>query len=136
MHITVRQRSVTLVAVLFATAVTSAAVPARADDTRDPTTVTIAGSLQSELGCPGDWQPECSTTHLTFDATDGVWQGTFTIPAGQWEYKAPVNDSWTENYGLGGVQDGPNIPLSLTAETAVKFFYSHDSHWITDNDNS
>jgi hypothetical protein len=24
-----------------------------------PTSVTIAGSLQSEAGCPGDWDPAC-----------------------------------------------------------------------------
>jgi hypothetical protein len=31
--------------------------PVNADHTTDPTSVTIAGSLQDELGCPGDWQP-------------------------------------------------------------------------------
>ncbi len=78
---------------------------ASADHTPDPSSVAIAGSLQSELGCPGDWQPECAATDLTFDAEDDVWQATFNIPAGSWEYKAPLNDSWDENYGAGGVQD-------------------------------
>jgi hypothetical protein len=27
--------------------------------TPDPSTVTLVGSLQSELGCPGDWDPSC-----------------------------------------------------------------------------
>ena len=36
-----------------------------ASHTPNPTSVTIAGSLQSELGCPGDWQPDCGITHLT-----------------------------------------------------------------------
>ena len=76
-----------------------------------PTSVTIAGSLQSELGCPGDWQPDCAATHLTYDAGDDVWQGTFTVPAGSWEYKAPLNNSWDENYGLHAQRDGANIPL-------------------------
>ena len=31
---------------------------ALASHTPAPTAVTIAGSLQSELGCPGDWQPD------------------------------------------------------------------------------
>ena len=26
--------------------------------------VTVAGSLQSEAGCPADWDPACATTHL------------------------------------------------------------------------
>ena len=98
----------------------SCAVPLLASHTPPPSSVTIAGSLQSELGCRGDWQPECAATHLGFDAVDVVWQGTFTLPAGSWEYKAPVNDSWSENYGRYAQQDGPNIPLSLAAPAAVK----------------
>jgi len=84
-----------------------------ADHTPDPTSVTVAGSSQSELGCPGDWQPDCALTHLGFDAQDGVWEGTFALPAGSWEYKAALNDSWAENYGANATRDGPNIPLSL-----------------------
>jgi hypothetical protein len=52
-----------------------------------PASVTIAGSLQSELGCAGDWDAGCSSTHLTFDAADDAWQGTFSVPAGDWEYR-------------------------------------------------
>ncbi len=40
---------------------------------------------------------------------------TFDVPAGDWEYKAPLNDSWDENYGLHAAPDGANIPLSLGA---------------------
>ena len=90
-----------------------------ADHTPNPTSVTIAGSLQDELGCPGDWQPECAATHLTDDASDDVWQAVFSIPAGSWEYKAALNDNWDENYGLNAQQDGPNIPLSLAAGADV-----------------
>jgi glycosidase/fibronectin type 3 domain-containing protein len=111
-------------------------VPVLADHTPNPTSVTIAGSLQDELGCPGDWQPECAATHLAYDGDDAVWQGMFTVPAGSWEYKAPLNDSWSENYGLYAIQDGANIPLNLGASTSVKFYYDHESHWVTDNQNS
>ena len=114
----------------------SCAVPLLASHTPPPSSVTIAGSLQSELGCPGDWQPECAATHLGFDAVDVVWQGTFTLPAGNWEYKAPVNDSWSENYGRYAQQDGPNIPLNLAAPAAVKFYYDHRTHWVTSNRNA
>ncbi len=109
--------------------------PAAADHTPTPTSVAIAGSLQEELGCPGDWQPECAVTDLTYEPDSDVWSGTFTVPAGDWEYKAPLNDAWDENYGLGAERDGPNIPLSLAADTDVNFYYSHDSHWITDDVN-
>jgi glycosidase/fibronectin type 3 domain-containing protein len=112
-----------------------APTPALADHTPDPTSVTIAGSLQSELGCPGDWQPECAGTHLG-NPEDDVWQGVFTVPTGSWEYKAALNNGWDENYGAGAVQNGPNIALNLAAPAAVKFYYDHKTHWITDNQNS
>ncbi len=107
-----------------------------ADHTPDPAAVAIAGSLQSELGCPGDWQPECAATELAFDAEDGVWQGSFNVPAGAWEYKAPLNDLWDENYGANAQLNGANIALALGAATDVKFYYDHDTHWVTDNVNS
>ena len=101
-----------------------------------PSSVTVAGSLQEELGCPGDWQPDCAATHLGYDAEDDVWQAVFNVPAGSWDYKAPLNDSWDENYGENATQDGPNILLNLGTATDVKFYYDHETHWITDNVNS
>lgn len=98
-----------------------------------PASVTLAGSFQSELGCPGDWQPECGNTGLAFDSADGVWQGVFTLPAGTWEYKAALNASWDENYGRGGERGGANIPLNLATAGPVKFYYDHATHWITDD---
>jgi len=121
---------VPLLSLVFASLLT---IGVAASGAAAPTSVTIAGSLQSELGCPGDWQPDCAATHLTYDASDDVWQRTFTVPAGSWEYKAPLNDSWDENYGLNAQRDGPNIPLDLGSPTSVKFYYDHKSHWITDN---
>ncbi len=95
-----------------------------------PASVTIAGDLQSELGCPGDWQPDCAATHLTFDPTDGVWRGTFTVPAGNWQYKAALNGTWDVNYGLHAQPGGANIPFTLAQPTAVTFSYDHATHWI------
>ena len=102
----------------------------------NPTSVTIAGSLQSELGCAGDWDPTCAATHLSYDAGDDVWQGTWLLPAGGWEYKGALDDSWTVNYGAGGVQDGANIAFNLAAPSSVKFYYDDKSHWITDDHSS
>ena len=113
--------------------VASLLVPAAHVAAADPSAVTIVGSLQSELGCSGDWQADCATTHLGYDAGDDVWQGTFAVPTGNWEYKAAINDSFDENYGLHAQQNGPNIPLNLASGADVKFYYDHKSHWITDN---
>ena len=101
-----------------------------------PTNVTIAGSFQSEVGCSGDWQPACALTHLSYDADDDVWQGSWSIPAGSYEYKAALNDGWAENYGRYAALGGANIPLNLPANTSVKFYYDDRTHWVTDNVNS
>src|SRR5690242_12336423 len=127
----------TVRAVLLALAVAALMLlPAStASSTPNPTSVTIAGSLQSEAGCPGDWDPACAATHLTYDAGDDVWQGTFTLPAGDYEYKAALNNTWDENYGRNAVPGGDNIPLAAPGGP-VKFYYDHKTHWATDNKGS
>jgi hypothetical protein len=86
--------------------------------------VTIAGSLQSELGCSDDWQPDCAASGLAFDAGDQVWQGTFGLPSGTFEYKAALNGSWDENYGANATLNGANIPLTLPDPDSVKFSHT------------
>ena len=84
--------------------------------------VTVAGSLQSELGCPGDWQPDCAATHLAFDTSDGQWHGTFTVPAGSYQWKVAIDDSWSVNYGAGGAAGGSNLALDVPAGGARYVF--------------
>jgi hypothetical protein len=84
--------------------------------------VTVAGSLQSELACPADWLPDCAATHLAFDTSDGKWHGTFALPAGSYEWKVAINDSWTVNYGVGGAAGGNNLTLSVPAGGASYVF--------------
>src|SRR5580765_6884714 len=107
-------------------------LPAATANTPNPTSVTIAGSLQSEAGCGGDWDPGCAATHLAYDASDDVWQGTFNLPAGSYQYKAALNNAWDENYGLHAVPNGDNIPLAAPGGP-VKFYYDHKTHWATDS---
>ncbi|NDJ78804.1 MAG: hypothetical protein GYB65_21345, partial [Chloroflexi bacterium] len=105
--------------------------------TEPPNTVTIAGTVQDELGCDNDWDPSCEATFLTYDAADDLWWATWTLPAGSYEYKAALNGSWEpENYGLNAEEHGPNIPLELAEETTVTFFYNHRTHWVGDSVNS
>jgi hypothetical protein len=91
--------------------------------------VTVAGSLQSELGCPDDWQPGCAATHLTFDTSDGQWHRTWTLPAGSYEWKVAINDSWDVNYGAGGAAGGSNLALTVPAGGATyRFTWNQVSH--------
>ena len=99
--------------------------------------VTVAGSLQNELGCQpnpplsgdGDWDPSCAATHLTFDTTDGLWKATFNVPEGSYEWKVAINDSWDVNYGAGGAAGGANLSLVVPAGgAAVTFVWDQVSH--------
>ena len=118
------------------------ATSAWANHTPPPETVTIPGTLQSELGCSGDWQPGCDKTALVYDPEDDVWQGTFEVQPGNDQdqrgprYKAALNKSWGENYGANAQQGGADIPLVVTQPTLVKFYYDHKTHWVTDNYNT
>ena len=68
------------------------------------------------------------------DAGDGLWTLTGVLPAGDYLFKAAINGAWDENYGLGGVQGGDDIPLALEAETEVTFFYDRGTNavWAED----
>ncbi|WP_053094198.1 pullulanase-type alpha-1,6-glucosidase [Cellvibrio sp. pealriver] len=98
-----------------------------------PDFVTIAGDLQQESGCPDDWQPECANTQMELNAADKIWRKTLSVPAGSWQFKAALNQGWSENYGANGAAGGSNINLSLSAPQPVTFYYSHKTHWITSN---
>lgn len=102
----------------------------------EPASVTLAGDMQSELGCSADWQPECTATQLAFDEVDQVWQKKMAIPAGDWQFKAALDASWNENYGANAAAGGANISLQLAQPQEVTFFYSHHSHWITSSANA
>ncbi len=125
-----------LTPLLLPTGIRATYAASASSDTPNPATVTVVGSLQSELGCGGDWDPACAATQLGFEAGDAVWQGTWTVPAGNWEYKAALNQSWDENYGANATRGGNNIGLNLSTAEPVKFYYDHETHWITSNRNA
>ena len=105
------------------------ATPAAAEHTDLPETVTLVGSLQSELGCPGDWDPACAATALAATDTEGVFAAEFTVPAGTHEYKVALNGTWDESYGAGG--GAANIPLALASDVTLRFVYDHTTHVVT-----
>ncbi|TCC33464.1 pullulanase-type alpha-1,6-glucosidase [Kribbella sindirgiensis] len=90
--------------------------------------ITVAGSLQSELGCAADWDPGCDATSLGASAP---YTKVFDVPAGSYEFKVTVNRSWDENYGAGGVLNGTNIPLRIEGPAKLQFSYNDTSHVVT-----
>ena len=101
-----------------------------------PDLVVIPGTLQDEAGCDGEWQPDCEATALTFDEANQLWQGTFALPAGEYEYKAALNGTWDVNFGLNAEPGGPNIPLVLEEDSDVSFYFSTQTGWVADDVNS
>jgi maltose-binding protein MalE len=103
--------------------------------------VTLVGSLQSEAGCPEDWNPACETSFMN-DLGEGKYEFVVTLPAGDYEYKVAINGGWAENYGVdadgdgAGDKDGGNIALSLAAETEVTFTFDYTAKTITDSVNN
>ncbi|HVG60907.1 MAG TPA: pullulanase-type alpha-1,6-glucosidase [Hyalangium sp.] len=74
------------------------------------------GNFQSELGCPGDWQPDCLRSWLQDLDGDGIFTFTTTaIPPGRYAGKVAINESWDENYGENGVRGGADIGFTVSA---------------------
>ncbi len=111
---------------------------ARAEHTPSPSSVNLVGSLQSEAtgNACGDWSPDCAAANFADQGNHVYLFNAASIPTGNYEYKVTINGSWTENYGGNFQQDGPNIPLNLTADRSVRFYYDHKTHYIADNVNN
>ncbi len=88
--------------------------------------VTVPGSHNAAMGCTGDWQPDCEDAALTL-GPDGLYSGTFELPAGTYEYKVAVGGSWDVNYGAGGVADGDNVSYTHGGGE-ITFFYNPVTH--------
>jgi hypothetical protein len=93
--------------------------------------VSVAGTLNDEMSpsC-AEWQPSCPAAELIEDATSGSWTGTFTLPAGTYDYKIAYDDAWTVNFGADGARNGGNIRLT-TQGGPVTFTYDPKTHLVT-----
>jgi pullulanase-type alpha-1,6-glucosidase len=93
--------------------------------------VTLPGSFQSELGCGGDWAPDCLRSLMLDGDRDGVYEfSTDRLPTGSYELKVAHGLSWDENYGADGVRDGANITFSATEGKVTVFRYDVETHLL------
>lgn len=120
------------------TATTGATTPEEPEEPGEPAgptpirtdiTVSVPGSLNSEMGCAADWSPDCTQAQLT-EQVGSVHYGTFDLPAGSYEYKAAINGSWDENYGVARTAGSGNVPLVLAEDAEVTFVYDDASHFV------
>lgn len=130
----VRRRALALLAA--GALLLSGAGAAGADDADDAavadpapaiTAVSVPGSHNTAMGCPGDWQPDCAAAQLT-ERPDGVWEGTFALPPGDYAYKVALDGTWDVSYGLGGVVGGADVTYTVPGEAGdppvdVTFFW-------------
>ncbi len=93
------------------------------------TIYTAPGSFQSELGCPGDWDPACMRSWLQDPDGDGVYTfSTDRIPAGNYAFKVAASLGWATAYPANDVAfsvpaDGVVTTItfdSTTKEVSVK----------------
>ena len=92
--------------------------------------INVPGSWQAASGvCEGDWDPACTGSALT-EGEDGLYTGSFELPAGDYEVKVAHDGAWTENYGVDGAADGDNYQFSMAADGTVTFTYDPATHLL------
>jgi N-acetylneuraminic acid mutarotase len=96
-----------------------------------PGMVNVPGDYQTSLGCSDNWLPDCANTAMTEIGNNQWSSGPFLLPAGSYECKVALDGSWAENYGLGGVPDGSNIPFSLDRDGLVSFVWDEETKLLT-----
>ena len=99
-------------------------------EVQQPDAVSVPGTHNTEMGCDADWAPACEQAQLRLDPQDGIWKGTFDLPAGGHSYKVAVDRAWDENYGAGGALAGANIGYDAPGGP-VTFYYDPATHWAT-----
>jgi pullulanase-type alpha-1,6-glucosidase len=99
----------------------------------DHTLANVPGSFQSELGCPGDWDPSCYRTWLQDLDGDGV--STYVspaLPSGDYGFKVAagggwnaddevITGEWGQDYGVGGGATNLSASIAEGQRLAVHF---------------
>lgn len=72
-----------------------------------PESVTVAGSLNSEMGCPDDWQPACESAFMTLDPASRIWKLTADLPAASMNSRPPSTVPGTRTTARTAPRTGP-----------------------------
>ena len=96
--------------------------------------VVFPGTIQGALGA-SNWDPNGNSSAAVL-AANGSFEFAARLPAGNYEYKAAVGGSWSENYGANDKQNGANIALKLDQATLVKFVFDPVKHSVRDSVNN
>lgn len=93
---------------------------------RSSTIATVAGTLQAQLGCPGDWSPDCLRTMMQDPDGDGIY--TFTTKAltkGNYECKVALDENWgtaypSSNASFSVEEDGQEMVFTFDSGESKK----------------
>jgi len=98
-----------------------------------PVIVSLYGTLQNELGCSSDNDYDCNTPLLTFNPGSKKWEGTFTLPAGCYQYqvKEITGCNTVILYGEKGIPYGSYNTIYHPAGGEISFSYDLETHTIT-----
>ena len=90
-----------------------------------PANASVPGSHNSEMGCPGDWQPDCDQAQLTRDPDDDIWKRTI-VGAGRatTPTRSPSTSRGTRTTGWAGAPNGGDIGYTAPGGD-LTFFYDH-----------
>ncbi|MCB9235688.1 MAG: T9SS type A sorting domain-containing protein [Bacteroidia bacterium] len=81
-------------------------------------TVSVAGNFQAAAGFASDWTP--GITILTDANMDLIYEGTFQLPAGSYEYKFVNGTAWGQDEGVpGACAVNGNRGMTISAATTV-----------------
>lgn len=88
--------------------------------------VYVPGTLPGE-----SWN--AASNQMTYLGND-LYSYTFKdVPAANYEFKIAIGGSWDENYGEGGLKDGPNIMLAVDKTQDVTIYYNDKTHLAVTN---
>jgi len=94
--------------------------------------VVLAGSFQDELGCYGDWVPDCTNTALIYNSDSELFEADLNIPTGCYDYRVVLENSWENSFGQEGIHNGPNYTISIPANPDITHFtYDPVSHIVS-----
>ena len=90
-----------------------------------PVRVSLAGSFQTALGCPADFDPTCPQTQLQ-DNRDGSWSAVLPVPPGDYVFRVVASSDADRALGEGGDPNGADIPLNVPGD-ATGVYFRYDS---------
>ncbi|WP_313636949.1 pullulanase [Paenibacillus sp.] len=104
------------------------------------TKVVLVGDLQSRFtNNPGnDWDEKSVVTQMVY-SDNGLYTFTGTLPAGGYNYKIALNDTWNGSgfpsytNPQGKLNEQDNIHIELETESTVTFYYNDITHKIADS---